>query len=179
MKAFAKTGILLLLILAIATTASAGWKPEVVIGPGLDSGRTPYHQDWHRSLSADTLYTLTGLYYVDSLATLTIEPGTVVRADTAATLIVARGAKIHASGTPDRPIVFTSLKDPGYREPGDWGGVIILGEAPVNKVEPLIEGGIIEGHVRRRHSDDSSGVITYAASSTRATASRKATRSTA
>ncbi len=163
MKAFAKTGILLLLILTtvLATTASAGWKPEVVIGPGLDSGRTPYHQDWHRTLSADTLYVLTGLYYVDSLASVTIEPGTVVVADTAATLIIARGADIHAVGEPQRPIVFTSLKDPGEREPGDWGGVIILGEAPINKVEPLIEGGIIGGTYGGNDPHDSSGEFAY------------------
>ncbi len=161
MKALAKTGILLLVILALATTASAGWKPEVVMGPGLDSGRTPYYQDWDRTLSADTLYTLTGLYYVDSLSSLTIEPGTVVRGDTAATLIVSRGAKIHATGTPDRPIVFTSLKDPGSREPGDWGGVIILGEAPVNKVAPLIEGGLIGGTYGGNIPDDDSGEFCY------------------
>jgi hypothetical protein len=136
-------------------------KPVHVLGPGLNSGRTPYYQNYDRTLSADTVYTLTGLYYVDSLYSITIPPGTVVLGDTAATLIVSRGAQIHACGTEQRPIVFSSLKDPGMRGPGDWGGIILLGQAPVNKYEPLIEGGIIGGSYGGIDPDDSSGELCY------------------
>jgi hypothetical protein len=143
-------GICILLLLIATTLFStllfAGpKKPELVIGPGLGTGRTAYHQSWNRTLDADTVYILTGLYYVDSTCAITIQPGTAVLGDTAATLIVKRGAQIHASGTPTEPIVFSSRKAPGTRARGDWGGVILLGDAPVNKVDPLIEGGIIEG----------------------------------
>jgi hypothetical protein len=136
-------------------------KPVVILGPGLNSGRTPFYQDYDRVLSADTVYTLTGLYYVDSLHTITIPAGTIVRGDTAATLIVSRGAQIFATGTAQAPVVFTSLKDPGTRAPGDWGGVIILGEAPVNKFEPQIEGGIIGGSYGGNIADDNSGIFRY------------------
>jgi hypothetical protein len=136
-------------------------KPVVILGPGLNSGRTPYYQNYDRVLSPDTVYTLTGLYYVDSLHTITIPAGTIVRGDTAATLIVSRGAKIYATGTEQAPVVFTSLKDPGFRNPGDWGGVIILGEAPCNKVEPQIEGGIIGGSYGGSIADDNSGIFRY------------------
>jgi hypothetical protein len=136
-------------------------KPVVVLGPGLNSGRTPYYQNYDRVLSPDTVYTLTGLYYVDSLHTITIPAGTVVRGDTASTLIVSRGAKIYATGTAQDPVVFTSLKEPNNRYPGDWGGVIILGRAPVNKVEPQIEGGIIGGSYGGAVADDTSGVFKY------------------
>jgi hypothetical protein len=143
-----------------------GWEEDValcgvVLGPGLNSGRTPYHQNYDRTLSADTLYYLTGLYYVDSTYTLTIPAGTIVRGDTAATLIIKRGAKIYATGTRHNPIVFTSLKPACTRQRGDWGGIIILGEAPVNQVNPLIEGGIIEGTYGGNNPNDNSGILSY------------------
>jgi hypothetical protein len=146
-----------------ATTAFAqyGPKPEVIIGPGLNTGRTPYHQNFNKVLSADTVYVLTGLYYVDSTYTLTIPAGTIVKGDTAATLVIKRGAKIHARGTEVTPIVFTSRKAAGSRNRGDWGGIILLGKAPVNKVEPLIEGGIIGGSYGGNDPNDNTGVFAY------------------
>jgi hypothetical protein len=158
-----KKCILLLLIASLlgAGQALAYAKPTAVLGPGLNSGRTAYHQAWNRTLSADTVYTLTGLYYVDSLRTITIPAGTVIMGDTAATLIVKRGAKIYATGSAHAPIVFTSLKAPGQRNPGDWGGVILLGRAPCNKVEPLIEGGIIGGSYGGSVANDTTGVFKY------------------
>lgn len=153
--------LLVLALLATATTASAWPKPEVVLGPGLDAGRIIYNQTWNRTLSADTLYVLTGQYSVDSTFTLTIPAGTVVRCDTASTLVVKRGAQIYALGEPCNPVVLTSLKEPGQRNRGDWGGVIILGQAPINKVEPLIEGGIIEGTYGGTDPNDNSGVFKY------------------
>jgi hypothetical protein len=155
------------LIFAVALVAVA-WGaaaqaalPTQILGPGLNSGRTNYIQGWDRTLSADTLYILTGLYYVDSTYTLTIPAGTVIQGDTAATLIVRRGAQIFAEGDMFHPIVMTSLKTPGNRAPGDWGGVVILGKAPVNKVEPLIEGGLIFGSHGGNDPHDSSGVFKY------------------
>ncbi len=166
MRSGIKTCILALLIVGtvFSVQASAGWKPEVVLGPGTGPAHAeePYYQTWHRTLSADTLYILTGFYYVDSLYSMTIEPGTVVMGDSTATLVVKRGAEIHARGTAERPIVFTSLKEPGYRDSGDWGGVIILGGAPVNRVNPVIEGGLIDGYFGGNDPLDDSGELTYA-----------------
>lgn len=73
--------------------------------------------------------------YVKNNATLTIEPGTIIRCDkaTEATLIITRGAKINAVGTADNPIVFTSAEAVGNRAEGDWGGVVILGKAKNNQ----------------------------------------------
>jgi hypothetical protein len=81
--------------------------------------------------------------------------------DTAATLVVQRGAQIHAQGTQEQPIVFTSMKEPGMRDAGDWGGVIILGEAPVNRVNPVIEGGLLDGYFGGNDPLDDSGEFTY------------------
>ena len=76
----------------------------------------------------NNVYLLTGNFiYVDSLVTLTIEPGTVIRATGNAALIIGRGAKINAVGTPSQPIVFTSNAPAGSRDYGDWGGVVMNG----------------------------------------------------
>lgn len=78
--------------------------------------------------------------------TLTIEPGTTIVGNTdlpqgirGAYLIVSRGSKIIADATgADRPptadevIVFTSDNPKGQRARGDWGGIIVNGQAPTN-----------------------------------------------
>jgi hypothetical protein len=72
---------------------------------------------------------------------LTIQPGTVIIADRAskATLIVQRGSRIIAEGTETQPIVFTSERAPGEREPGDWGGLVIVGRATNNQPNGVFE----------------------------------------
>lgn len=95
--------------------------------------------------SASKIYQLKGYVYVTDGATLTIEPGTIIKGDksTKATLVITRGAKISAIGTADKPIVFTSGVAAGGRREGDWGGIIILGKAIDNRgVANTIEGGL-------------------------------------
>jgi len=159
-----------LAVAAFATNASAVL-PEVVIGPGvLAPVRTPYCQAFDRVLDADTVYVLTGLYYVQPGHTLTIQPGTIIKGHSATggTLIVTRGAQIFAQGTQQKPIVFTSNEPAGTRAAGDWGGIIILGNAPTNKVNPLIEGGLIPGDCTGAtgtyggpDASDNSGVLSF------------------
>jgi hypothetical protein len=76
--------------------------------------------------------------------TLTIEPGTVILGDrsTKGTLIVQRGNKIIAVGTAANPIVFTSERPAGQRQPGDWGGLVMVGRAVNNQGANVeLEGG--------------------------------------
>lgn len=84
--------------------------------------------------SCDTVYFLKGIIYVTNGATITINPGTVIVGDTInkGSLVITKGAKIMAVGTPACPIVFTSSKKSGRRNRGDWGGVILLGKSSVN-----------------------------------------------
>ena len=79
------------------------------------------------------VYLLMGNVYVTNKAKLTIEPGTVIIADaeSKASLIITKGATIHAEGTETDPIVFTSSRS--IRKAGDWGGILLLGDAPINK----------------------------------------------
>ncbi|HLU16753.1 MAG TPA: hypothetical protein VKZ76_01765 [Edaphocola sp.] len=116
-----------------------------------------------QTLSADKKYLLQGQVFVPEGHTLTIEPGTVIFGEkrTKGTLIITPGAKIIANGNPQQPIVFTSNQAPGDRDRGDWGGLVILGKAPVNIPNPSIEG--IEPAVYYGGDDenDNSGSLQY------------------
>lgn len=109
-------------------------------------------------------YLLSGFVYVDSGATLNIQAGTIIKGDKASkgTLIIRRGAKINAIGTSQAPIVFTSDKPAGSRNPGDWGGIIICGKAPINLAggEAQIEGGP-DAVYGGSDAADNSGVLRY------------------
>ena len=78
-------------------------------------------------------YLLLGSVFVTDSTTLTIEPGTVILGDfkSNGSLTVSNGSKIIAEGTETDPIVFTSNND--VKKQGDWGGLFVLGDAPINK----------------------------------------------
>jgi hypothetical protein len=79
------------------------------------------------------VYILQGSVFVMPNTTLTIEPGTVIIGDfdSSASLIITKGATLIAEGLETDPIVFTSNRS--VKKAGDWGGIIILGDAPINK----------------------------------------------
>ena len=131
--------------------------------------------------TADNEYTLDGLIFVDAGATLTIEPGTVIKGllntsittgDGASALVVRRGGEIMAVGTAEEPIIFTSdlddvsvSDDLTQRDRGLWGGVIILGAATTN--QPTVDNQI-EGIPETENAlyggtddDDNSGTLKY------------------
>lgn len=126
---------------------AAGWAnftPNATVYPGdanftgparnrvVVTGDITTNTNW----TADNYYVLSGAVNVINNATLTIAPGTIVRGDTAANsvayLLIARGSKIIANGTANNPIVMTSLKPTGGRVRGDWGGLLIMGNARTN-----------------------------------------------
>ncbi len=98
---------------------------------------------WH----PDTTYTLKAFIHVANGATLTILPGTTIKGDEQSALFILRGAKINAVGTAEAPIVFTSSKAAGSRRAGDWGGLILIGNATINKTtaNPEVEGTGTDG----------------------------------
>jgi hypothetical protein len=112
--------------------------------------------------SADKIYLLKGFRYVQAGATLTIEAGTIIKGDkdSKASLIVKPGGKLIAIGTPEKPIVFTSNQAKGSRGAGDWGGLILLGNAKVNKNPAVIEGENISTF-GGSDDNDNSGTLKY------------------
>ena len=87
---------------------------------------------------------LKGLVYIKPGVTLKVNPGVTIKGSNGGatfnltnlennkgTLIVEKGAKLIANGTASSPIVWTSEKVAGQRDFGDWGGIVILGNAPI------------------------------------------------
>ena len=132
----------------------------------------------------NNIYILAGKVVVDAGSTLTIEPGTIIKGEKgtgslASALIVARGAKIIAVGTSDKPIIFTSIDDNievgqqagtnlDENNNGLWGGVLILGYAKGSfkgdVTEVQIEGipaGDTFGLYGGNDDDDDSGIFKY------------------
>ncbi len=132
----------------------------------------------------DKIYELNGKVVVENNATLTIEAGTIIKGQEGAgtnssALLVARDAKIIAVGTPSEPIIFTSVLDNieigqtsgtnlDESDNGKWGGLILLGNAPISAdngdTEAQIEGipatdafGTFGGNI----TADNSGSLSY------------------
>ena len=67
---------------------------------------------------------------LDNSVTLKLEPGVHVRATSEGGLFIARGSMIHAEGTPELPITFSSI-DEGEYGAGEWHGIDIGGFSSV------------------------------------------------
>lgn len=101
-------------------------------------------------------------------STLRVQAGTTVHGNPGSFLVILRGSKIFAEGTAERPVVFTSLKL-GARKRGEWGGLVLNGNAPINACRtgtPLCEAiseGIKVEPVKFGGNDprDNSGVLRY------------------
>jgi len=88
---------------------------------------------------SDKTYILEKDIFVEN-ARLTIEPGTIIKGKFDSALIVTQTGQLFARGRRDKPIIFTSARPEGKRARGDWGGVVVLGSAPVNEPDANIEG---------------------------------------
>ena len=126
----------------------------VQVNPGDDSIiRVEANITENTTWTADKTYVLGGRITVSAGNELTIEPGTVIKGEAgtaanATALLVARDATINACGTAEFPIIFTSVADEITNEDiaagmfsspnleptvnGLWGGLIILGNAPIS-----------------------------------------------
>jgi hypothetical protein len=136
------------------------------------------------TLTNDRTWELRGRTTITNNATLTIEPGTIIKGfpgqgANASVLIIARNAKINANGTAARPIIFTSTADNvqlgelagtnlNQNDRGLWGGVIMLGNAPSSfrgDVASLQIEGIpasdTNGLYGGTNATDDSGVLNY------------------
>lgn len=130
----------------------------------------------------DKIYQLATRVTVLAGATLTIEPGTIIKGETgsganATALLIARGGRLIAEGTSSSPIIFTTVADeiqPGQivspnmddDQSGLWGGLIVLGRAPISAdaqavqiegIPPSDQNGLYGG----TDPADNSGVLKY------------------
>jgi hypothetical protein len=137
-------------------------KPLVDVSSNITSSGT---------LTCDKDYQLIGTVFVDPGVTLTIQPGTTIKGSpqpNPGILVIRPGARLIAAGEVSKPIVFTSAAAEGQKKPGDWGGVILLGNAPSNhrdsggqltngRIEGITSGGEYGG----TNENDDSGVLKY------------------
>lgn len=123
------------------------------------SGRIRTSVTW----TNDRHWVLRGAVFVEDGAVLTIQPGTRVVGESGSvgTLIVSRGGRLHAVGTREAPIVFTSDQPPGERGRGDWGGIILNGRAPLNVPGGEAEGEGDTGIYGGNDPNDSSGHMRF------------------
>jgi len=113
-----------------STTVTPGTTESVLSGSGTLSG----------TITKDILikkgtYILDGIVKVTNGATITIEAGAIFNAVTtkSSSLVILQDGKINAVGTASEPIVFTTTN----KQPGDWGGITIYGNAPIKAVNGL------------------------------------------
>ena len=125
--------------------------------------------------TCDNTYILDGYVFVNSGQALTIEAGTVIKGAAgsgvdASALIVSKGGQIFAEGGADCPIIMTYEADPldgsvAYDTRGQWGGLIILGDASTNFGGPAQVEGIPADNDRAVYGGsndaDNSGVLAY------------------
>ena len=154
-----------MILASLAFATFSFWQSVVTVEGDITSNTT-----W----TASNVYFLNNQAFVDSGVTLTIEPGTVIKArygvysgsNAAPALVIKQGAKIMAEGTKDKPITFKSELEPGSANYGNgrglWGGIVVNGYAPIsttggtNNVEGVT--GIPYGG---NDPDDNSGVMRY------------------
>lgn len=167
-----------------AVTSTTGSIITYTGGTG-ESNRITVDTVW----TSDMTYILDGIVYVTDGASLTIEGGTLIKASDGAqtavsALVIARGSKIYALGTPSAPIVMTSIDDPiasvydtsdlNDLDTGLWGGLVVLGDGLLNSsktengstypnVYDDVEGIVVNDYTEFGGSsnDNSQGIIRY------------------
>ena len=146
----------------------------------IKTGFISKNETWY----ADSIYILDGKVILQNGATLTIQAGTIIKAkegygSLSSVLIISRGAKINAQGTSVKPIIFTSELDNikigqtfgsnlSRSDNQKWGGLIILGNAPISTATGDIEGNIegipaVDNYGMYGGSNitDNSGILNY------------------
>jgi hypothetical protein len=161
------TGLAALVFTAACNQSETTTEPEIPTGAAVISSDITVS----RTLFKDTTYTLSGFIKVTNGATLTIQPGTVIKGDynvVGSSLFITRGAKIQAVGTAAAPIVFTSSQPAGQRLAGDWGGLIMIGNGIINRADPVILEGTGTGannpqqvYSAGTNNADNSGTLKY------------------
>ncbi len=186
MKKIFFTSLMALAVSSLVLVSCSDDEPDIVVvdgnGNNNEGASLSANISSDMTLTADTVWNLNGRITVEPGATLTIEAGAVLKfavgnGANASSLVVARGGTLNAMGTADAPIIMTSqadliglgaLSSPNLdqNDRGLWGGLILLGNAPISADadEQQIEGipaSDTNGLYGGDDPNDSSGTIRY------------------
>ena len=171
MKPMKKFFLPLIAILALVLSVSCSSDDSPIVDPDPDpvNNKLSGQITSDMTLTNDVIWELQGRVVVTAGATLTINEGTIIKAyagqeASASVLIIARGAKIKANGTADKPIIFTSIADNitlgqsngtnlTQNDRGLWGGLIILGKAKAS-----LAGDALENQIEGIPASDTNGL---------------------
>ncbi len=160
--------------LAIAETAGSSCPTNTTSTTGTFKGKSVcvlsgrIESDTH--LTSNFSYLLDGAVFIGSSTPsgdktkLTVDAGTYVFGQTGLNfLVVDRDGELHANGAPDAPVIFTYEGDDTATASttGQWGGLILNGNATINVAGGEAEGEGSTGAYGGSDDDDSSGVLTY------------------
>ena len=151
-------------ILAVTMSACKKNNGDPIVEEPAAPETIPSNVTANKTLTADRVWILKGETHVQSGAVLTVEAGTVIKGDLSSkgALVIDKGARIEAVGTVDKPIVFTSGRAAGDRNPGDWSGITIIGNAPTNRTSTSnVEGGLTGTFGLGTVANDNSGTLKY------------------
>lgn len=100
----------------------------------IDGQIIPCNTTW----TADKPYVLYNSVLIDSLCTLTIEPGTRIYSHVNSYIFIE--GRIQANGTTETPILFRNdrLEESYENAPGQWGGLVFLPGSNENKLEHVV-----------------------------------------
>ena len=186
MVSFSLIALLAMITISSCRKIEMDGEKEVIIvngGGGNTTGSTITLQgriNADSTLRKGNTYILKGLVYIVGNHTLTIEAGTTIKGSFSgadvASLVITRGSKIMAQGTPTEPIIFTSASP--NPQSGDWGGIVLCGKAGYNLSYNGVNGLYqVEGGIDNANGDglagsgdavaptpvdnDNSGVLSY------------------
>ncbi|AOP33428.1 hypothetical protein A0128_05955 [Leptospira tipperaryensis] len=156
------TALLAIALLSGAGNSNAG--SAICDGASIIGGNTVLTGNITSSQSFATYSStsLSGIVRVKTGATLTFERGAVVFGTAGSALIIEQGAKIITKGDATAPVCFTSSKTSGNRAPGDWGGILIVGDGVGSRAAAQnTEGGTGLQYNSGANDNGTSGSFTY------------------
>ena len=118
----------------VVGTSISGTRGDSLAGCGVVHSQDVNNGYIHtETWNANVVHCLDGIIRVDSGQTLTIEPGTVIKGQNnrGSAMFIQRDGRIIADGTETRPITFSCTAATPFK--GCWGGLVVLGWAPVSR----------------------------------------------
>lgn len=122
----------LLGLLAIANSASVAGS-DLCDGVGVPTPTQVLEGNINGAVTVSGSALLRGTVNVTGGGSITILPKSVIFAERGSSLFIYENGRLNAQGTAAQPICFTSANSVGLRAPGDWGGIVVVGNGTATR----------------------------------------------